>query len=76
MAAAVPVLGLVRIHQPQIRLVDQGRRLQRLPRLLLGQLRRRQLPQFVVDQRQQLLGRRRIAGFDLRQDAVTSDITC
>ena len=44
-------------HQPQIRLMHQGRRLQRLPRLLLGQLRRRQLPQLVIDQRQKLLGR-------------------
>ena len=43
--------------QPQVRLVDQGRGLERLPRLLLGQLLRGQLAQLVVDQRQQLLGR-------------------
>ena len=49
--------------------MHQRRRLQRLPRLLVGQLRRRQLPQLVIDQRQELLGRRRIAGIDLRQDA-------
>ena len=44
--------------QPQVRLVDQGRGLQRLAGLLLGQLLRRQLAQFVVDQRQELLRRR------------------
>ena len=59
----------VHIHEPEIRLMHQRRRLQRLPRLLLSQLRRRQLPQLVIDQRQKLLRRRRIARFDLRQDA-------
>ena len=49
--------------------MHQRRRLQRLPRFLLGQFLGRQFPQFVVHQRQQLLGGRRIAGFDLRQDA-------
>jgi hypothetical protein len=36
--------------------VDQGRRLERLAGLLLGQLLGRQLAQLVVDQRQQLRG--------------------
>ena len=36
--------------------MDQRRRLQRLPGLLLGELGRRQLSQLVIDKRQQLLG--------------------
>ena len=55
-------------HQPQIGFVDQGRRLERLPRLLPGELLRRQLAQLVVDQRQQLLGGGRVALFNGRQD--------
>jgi hypothetical protein len=42
-AAAIPVLRLLNIHQPKVRLVDQGRGLQGLARLFLGQLLRRQL---------------------------------
>ena len=57
--------ALVDVDQPEIGLVHQGRGLQRLPRLLLGQFLRGQLPQFVVDQRQKLLGGSRIALFDL-----------
>ena len=68
-AAAVPVLGLLRVHQPQVGLVDQGRGLERLAGLLLGQLLRRQLAQLVVDQRQQLLGGVRVALLDGGQDA-------
>ena len=61
--------------QPQVRLMHQRRRLQRLPRLLLGQLRRRQLPQLVIHQRQELLGglRDRRASICDRM-RVTSDI--
>jgi hypothetical protein len=33
----VPALSLFDIHQPNIRLVNQGGRLQRLPRILLRQ---------------------------------------
>ena len=36
-AAAVPVLRRVAADQPEVRLVDQGRGLERLPGLLLGQ---------------------------------------
>jgi hypothetical protein len=50
MAAAVPVLSLLDIDQPDVRLVDQGRRLERLAGLLLSQLLRRQLAQLLVDQ--------------------------
>jgi hypothetical protein len=43
--------------------------LERLARLLLGQLVRRQLPQLIVDQRQKLLGGVRVALLDGGQDA-------
>ena len=69
MASAVPVLSLVHIHEPNVRLVDQSRGLENPTRLLLGHLLGRQLPQFPIDQRQELLGGRRIAVVDLRQDA-------
>ena len=61
--------ALLRVHQPQVRLVDQGRGLERLARLLLGQPLRGQLAQLVVDQRQQLLGGVRVALLDGGQDA-------
>ena len=66
--ASIPVLGLLGIHQPDVRLMHQRRGLQRLARLLLGHLGGGQLPQFLVDQRQELLGRLRFALFDPRQD--------
>ena len=46
--------------------MHQSRRLQRLPRLLLRELRRGQLSQLVIDQRQELLGGVWIASFDMR----------
>ena len=49
--------------------MDQGRGLERLARLLLGQPLGRQLAQLVVDQRQELLGRLRVALLDGREDA-------
>ena len=54
--------------QPQVRLVDQGRGLERLAGLLLRQLPGGQLAQLVVDQRQQLLGRAGLALLDGGQD--------
>ena len=48
--------------------VYQGRGLQRLAGVFQGHLGSSQFPQLVIDQRQQLLGCRRIARFDLRQD--------
>ena len=60
---------LAAAHQSAIRLMYQGRGLQRLARFFLRQLGSRQLPEFVIHERQQLLGRRRIAGFNLRQNA-------
>ena len=41
-----------RIEQPEVRLVDQGRGLEGLPGLLLGQLLGGQPAQLVVDQRE------------------------
>jgi hypothetical protein len=49
--------------------VDQGGCLERLARLLLRQLLRRQLAQLVVDQRQELLGGVRVALLDGGEDA-------
>ena len=62
--AAVPVPGLLPAHQPEVGLVDQGGGLERLARLLLGQLLGRQLAQLVVDERQELLGGVRVALLD------------
>jgi hypothetical protein len=63
-AAAIPVLRPVHVHQPRISLMDQRRGFERLAGLLLGQLRRRQFAQLIVDQRQQLLRGACIAVFD------------
>ena len=49
--------------------MDQGRGLERLPGLLVGQPLCSQLPQFVVNQRQQLLGGSGIALLDGAKDA-------
>ena len=49
--------------------MDQGRGLERLPRLLAGQFLCGQLAEFVVDQRQELAGGVRVALFDRREDA-------
>ena len=65
---AVPVLRLLHVHQPQVGVVDQGRRLQRLARRFLRKALGGQLAQLVVDQRQQLLGRAGVAGLDGGQD--------
>ena len=69
MAAAVPVLGLFHVHQPQIGFMDQGRGLERLAGFFPGQFPRGQLAQLVVDQRQELLGGVRVALLDGGQDA-------
>ena len=62
------LLAAVRIDQPEVRLVDQGRGLERLAGLLAGQLPRGQLAQLVVDQRQELSGGLRVALLDRRED--------
>jgi hypothetical protein len=50
-----------RADQPQVGLVDQGGGAEGLARLLLGQPLGGELAQLVVDQRQQLAGRLRVA---------------
>src|SRR5262245_58294008 len=72
MATAVRVLGLLDSNKAKGGLVDQGSRLQRLPRSFLGKLRRRELAQLVVDERQELLRGRGIALLDGGQD--TGDV--
>ena len=68
-AAVVPALRPIHIHQAEVSLVNQSRGLERLAGLLLGQPLRRQLPQLVVDQRQELLGGLWVALLDGRQDS-------
>jgi hypothetical protein len=50
------VLGLLDVHQSDVRFMDECRGLQGLARRLLGHLLGSQLPQLVVDQGQKLLG--------------------
>src|SRR5262249_49125169 len=64
MATTVPVPRLAPVHQPQIGLMDQGRRAQRPARLLLSKFLRRQLAEFIVDEWQELLGGARVALLD------------
>ena len=57
MASAIPVLGFLRVDQPDVRLMDEWRGLERLAGLLLGHFLSRQFSQLIVEQRQELLGR-------------------
>ena len=68
-AAAIPPLGLLAIDEPEVGLVDQGGGLERLPRLLLGEPLLGEPPELAVDERQELLGRPRVALLDGREDA-------
>src|SRR5262249_28798499 len=68
-AAAVPVPGRLRVHEPEVGLVHQGGGLERLAGLLPGQAMGRQLAQLLIDQRQELLRRVRVALLDGPQDA-------
>ncbi len=67
-AVVVPTLRRRRAHQPHVRLMYEGRRLQRVSGFFLRQIRRRQFPQIVVNERQKLAGRRWVTGFNLRQN--------
>ena len=67
-AATVPGPGALRIDQPHVGFVDQRGRLQGLAGTFLGHAGSGELAQLVVDQRQELLGGRGIAGFDLGED--------
>src|SRR5262249_16125098 len=68
-AAAVPLRRVGRADQAEVGLVDQGGGLEGLAGLLLRQLGPRQLPQFVVDEGQQLVGGLRVSLLDSTQDA-------
>src|SRR5262249_21266221 len=67
-APRVPVLGPVHVDQAKVRLVDQGRGLERLPGLLARQARGGELAQLVVDEREQLGGGAGVAGLDGGED--------
>jgi len=54
-------------EQAQVGLMHQGRGLKCLARIFLSQPQGRQAAQLVVDQRQQLFGGLRVAGFDSRE---------
>ena len=69
MPEEVSQLSLFRVNEPNIRFMHERRGLQRLVRFLLGHLGSGQLPQLFINQRQQLLGGRRIAGFNLAENA-------
>ena len=62
--AAVPMLHAVDVNEPKVGLMNQRGGFERLAGLLLGQLLRGQLAELVVDQRQELLGRLRVALLD------------
>src|SRR5262245_3564506 len=55
MTAVIPMQSSLATQPPQVGFVDQPSRLQRLPRLLLTQMSRRQLAQLFADQGQKLL---------------------
>jgi hypothetical protein len=48
------MLEVLIADQSKVGLVDEGGGVEGMPRLLMGQLRRRELAQLVVDQRQQI----------------------
>ena len=55
MAAVAPFVPL-RLHETQIRFMNQRRGLQSMARMLVSHLHRRQSSQFLVNQRQQFVG--------------------
>ena len=65
----IPARGLHAADELNVSVVNQSRGLQSLPGLLVDQLLRGQLAQFVVDERQELLGGLWIALIDGGQDA-------
>jgi len=63
------VLSPLHIHQREVCLVHQGRGLECLPGLLVGELLGGQPPKLVIDQRQKLLGRLGVALVNGREDS-------
>src|SRR5262245_4037252 len=55
-SAAIPALRLVRVHQTQIRFMNERRGLQRLTGLFLREPPGRELSKLLVDERQELFG--------------------
>ena len=66
MPSIIPTLRLLNINEPQICLMHQRRSLQRLAGLFVGHSLCGQLPQLLVDQRQELVGGLWVARLDLR----------
>src|SRR6185369_14008405 len=64
-----PVRDIVDVHQPDVRLMDEGGRLKGLTRRLVRQPLRRQLSQLVINQREKLVGGVGIARPKRREDA-------
>lgn len=68
MAPRIPVLRLFDTHEPQIRFVHQGRRVECLPGGLMGQTKGSQFSQLIINEREDLSGSGRITLLDLRQE--------
>jgi hypothetical protein len=65
---AVPMVVGLAIDEADIDFMNKSRGLKRLAGSFLSHLLRRQSPQLVIDQRQQILGGVWVAQFDRRQD--------
>ena len=66
--SAVPPRDVLRIDEPQVRLIDQCRRLQAVARVLVPHVLSRDSMEFVVDERQQLLECARVSFTPLEQE--------
>ena len=64
--AAIPALGVIGAHEPQIGFVNEPGRLQSLTRLLVRHVSGREPAQFRIDEREQFGSRLRVAGFNRR----------
>ena len=69
MPAPIPPLSLLAIDQAEVGLVDQGGRLERLPRLLPGEPLLGELPELSVDEGEELLRCPGVTLLDGREDA-------
>ena len=67
-SAAVPAVGLLASDEPNVSLVDECGGLESLAGLLAGESLRRQVPQFVVDEREEFLGGVGVTPLDSGQD--------
>ena len=69
MSPVLPLLDLLDVDQPQVDLMDQGRSLEGLAGLFMGQFLGGQPAEFVIDKREKLLGRLRVAFLNGTEDA-------